>query len=169
MASALLLEPRIADTNVRVVWIGGGKWRMGGPEYNLSNDIHAANVVFKSSLEVWQIPSTVYSLVAVSYAEMVEKVYPHGEIGRYLLEQLVQFNRRHNPAIEYRSLGDSPAVGAMMYPNGGKWSWQPAPEFEPTMHYRHTGRHRPIRVYETFDARFLMEDFFAKLAQFARG
>jgi inosine-uridine nucleoside N-ribohydrolase len=169
MASALLLEPRIADANVRVVWIGGGEWPMGGPEYNLSNDIHAANVVFKSSLEVWQIPSTVYRLVAVSYAEMVEKVYPHGEIGRYLLEQLVEFNTRHNPAIEYRSLGDSPAVGAMMYPNGGKWSWQPAPEFEPTMHYRHTGRHRPIRVYETFDARFLMEDFFAKLAQFARG
>jgi purine nucleosidase len=36
------------------------------------------------------------------------------------------------------------------------------------MHYRHTGRNRPIRVYDTFDARFLMEDFFAKLARFAR-
>mgnify|MGYP001770258957 CR=1 FL=1 len=36
------------------------------------------------------------------------------------------------------------------------------------MHYLHTGRNRPIRVYETFDARFLLEDMFAKIARFAR-
>ncbi len=56
-----------------------------------------------------------------------------------------------------------------MYPDGGRWKWQPAPEFEPSLHYRHTGRNRPIRVYESFNARFLLEDFFAKLARFARG
>jgi inosine-uridine nucleoside N-ribohydrolase len=168
MASALLMEPRLEERAIRVIWIGGGEWPLGGSEYNLSNDIHAANVIFKSRLEVWQIPSTVYRLVAVSYAELVEKVYPHGELGRYLVEQLVEFNSRHTPVIEYRSLGDSPAVGVMMYPDGGRWSWQPAPSFEVTMHYRHTGHNRPIRVYETFDARFLMEDFFAKIAQFAR-
>jgi inosine-uridine nucleoside N-ribohydrolase len=28
MASALLLEPRIAERNVRVIWIGGGQWRI---------------------------------------------------------------------------------------------------------------------------------------------
>lgn len=32
-------------------------------------------------------------------------------------------------------------------------------EFGPTMHYRHTGRNRPIRVYEDIDARFIHEDF----------
>ena len=56
MASALLLEPKIQDRNVRVIWIGGGPWPSGGREYNLSNDIHAANVVMKSNLEVWQVP-----------------------------------------------------------------------------------------------------------------
>lgn len=170
MASALLMEPRIAERPVRVVWIGGGEWPGGGPEYNLSNDIHAANVVFRSKLEVWQVPSTVYRLVAVSYTELLEKVYPHGPLGRYLVEQLVEWNAKHvDGPIEHRSLGDSPAVGVIMYPDGGRWAWQPAPEFEPSMHYRHTGRNRPIRVYESFDVRFLMEDFFAKLARFARG
>lgn len=168
MASALLLEPRIAERNVRVIWIGGGPYPSGGPEYNLSNDIVAANVVFKSGLELWQIPQPVYRLVAVSYAELEEKVHPHGELGRYLLEQLIEFNAHHHQAMEYRSLGDSPAVGVVMYPDGGKWSYQPAPEITPSQHYRHTGRHRPIRVYESFDARFLMEDFFAKIAQLAR-
>ena len=172
MASALLMEPAIATRNVRVVWIGGGDWPRGGNEFNLSNDIHAANVVFRSHVEVWQIPSTVYRLMPVSYAELAEKVYPHGELGRYLVEQVVEFNagvaERRGGVLEYRSLGDSPAVGVMMYPDCGRWQWQPAPEFEPTMHYRHTGRNRPIRVYETVDARFIHEDFFAKLARFAR-
>ena len=29
MASALLLEPSIAERSVRVVWIGGGDWPVG--------------------------------------------------------------------------------------------------------------------------------------------
>jgi hypothetical protein len=177
------MEPAIATRNVRVIWIGGGEWPLGGNEFNLSNDIHAANVVFRSNVEVWQIPSTVYRLMAVSYAELYERVYPHGELGRYLVDQLVEWNaqfltwieeqdperaRSIGGALEYRSLGDSPAVGVIMYPDCGRWQWRAAPEFEPSMHYRHTGRNRPIRVYDTVDARFIHEDFFAKLAQFAR-
>ena len=170
MASALLMEPRIQERNVRVVWIGGGAWPEGGPEFNLSNDVHAANVVMRSRVEVWQIPSTVYRLMAVGYAELLERVYPQGELGRYLVEQLVDFNARHVPGpMEYRSLGDSPAVGVIMYPDCGRFAWRPAPEFDAAMRYVHTGQHRPIRVYETVDARFVLEDFFAKLARFARG
>ena len=56
MASALLMEPRIQERHVRVIWIGGGEWPVGGREYNLSNDIEAANVVFRSKLEVWADP-----------------------------------------------------------------------------------------------------------------
>lgn len=40
MASALIIEPRIADRNIKVIWIGGRDWPTGGWEYNLSNDIH---------------------------------------------------------------------------------------------------------------------------------
>ena len=170
MASALLLEPDIAGRNLRVVWIGGGEWPAGGQEYNLSNDIAAANVVFRSRLEVWQIPRPVYRHMPVSYAELEAKVAPHGALGEYLVRQLVEHNAtRAAGPMEYRSLGDSPAVGVIMYPDCGRWEWRPAPEFEPTMHYRHTGRNRPIRVYESVDARFIHEDFFAKLARFARG
>jgi inosine-uridine nucleoside N-ribohydrolase len=170
MASALLMEPRIEERNVRVVWIGGGPWPHGGQEYNLSNDIRAANVVMRSRVEVWQIPSTVYRLMAVSYAELLERVYPMGELGRYLVEQLVDFNTRYvSGPIEHRSLGDSPAVGVIMYPDCGRYESRPAPEFAESMGYVHTDHHRSIRVYETVDARFVLEDFYAKLKRFARG
>src|ERR1700730_8618416 len=163
MASALLEKPSIADRNVRVIWIGG--W-----EYNLWNDVTAANVVFRSKVELWQIPSTIYKRMAVSYAELVGKVYDKGPLGKYLVEQLVEWNthhHRHGP-IEHRSLGDSPAVGVMMYPECGWFEWRPAPEFNTEMNYVHTGRHRPIRFYHAIDQRFVLEDFFAKLARWYR-
>ena len=169
MASALLLEPSIAERNVRVVWIGGGVWPVGGFEFNLSNDIHSANVVFRSKVEVWQIPSMLYKLLPVSYAELAQKVYDKGPLGRYLVEQLVAWNRQYHPGpIEHRSLGDSPVIGVMMYPDSGWSEWRPAPKFNSEMNYVHTGKYRPIKVYTSVDTRFILEDFFAKLAIFTR-
>ncbi|MCU6794124.1 nucleoside hydrolase [Paenibacillus sp. WQ 127069] len=168
MASALLLEPAIEGRNIRVIWIGGYTWPAGGREYNLANDIHAASVVFKSRLEVWQVPYNAYRMMPVSHSELIEKVYPHGRIGAYLVEQLLEYNSRKKEAIEYRSLGDSPVIGLIMYPEGGRSEWRPAPEIDPQMHYIHNGRHRAIKVYETVDPRFILEDFFAKIARFAR-
>ena len=169
MASALLMEPRIEERNIRVIWIGGRQWPEGGTEYNLSNDVAAANVVFRSKLEVWQIPRPVYRRMPVSYAELLERVYPHGEIGKYLVEQTVEHNEaRVDYAMELRSLGDSPCVGVMMHPDCGDWDMRPAPEFTDEMFYIHTLRNRPIRVYRNIDHRFILEDFFAKLARFAR-
>ena len=168
MASALLLEPAIQDRGIRVIWIGGSSWPSGGSEYNLSNDIHAANVVMKSRVEMWQIPTTTYRTMGVTYAELIEKVHPQGEIGRYLVEQLIEHNAKRRQAMEYRSLGDSPCIGIIMDPECGQWSWRPAPAFDSQMRYLHTGKYRPIRVYENVNTRFIHEDFFAKLAQFIR-
>jgi purine nucleosidase len=177
MASALLLEPSIAERNVRVVWIGGGDWPVGGFEYNLWNDVGSANVVFRSNVEVWQVPSTLYKVLPVSYAELAEKVYDKGPLGKYLVEQLIDWNKRASAVnfpwypldgIEHRSLGDSPVVGVIMYPESGWSEWRAAPEFNSEMNYVHTGKYRPIKVYTSVDTRFILEDFFAKLAIFAR-
>lgn len=168
MASALLLEPKIEERNVRVIWIGGGHWPNGGREYNLSNDIPAANVVMKSKLELWQVPRTVYRTMSVTYAELIEKVYPQGEIGKYLFEQLLAYDAKTRPAMEYRSLGDSPCIGLILDPECGQWTWRPAPTFDEQMHYVHTGQYRPIRVYDNINTRFIHEDLWAKLAQFHR-
>ncbi len=170
MASARFMEPKLNERNVVCVWIGGGHWPVGGREYNLSNDNHAANLVMRSSIEVWQIPMRVYRLMAIGYAELRERVYDKGPLGEYLVDQLVDWNNRwktHGP-IEHRSLGDSPAIGVMMYPECGNSQWRPAPEFSTLMNYVHTGRNRPIKVYEDVDQRFIQEDFFAKLARFHR-
>ncbi|MDF2958616.1 MAG: nucleoside hydrolase [Paenibacillus sp.] len=170
LASALLLEPAIAgQRHIRAIWIGGYTWPEGGREYNLANDIHAANVVLQSEIELWQVPYNAYRQMPVSHAELLEKVYPHGAIGRYLTVQLLEYNAGKPQAIECRSLGDSPVIGLMLYPECGRSEWRPAPVIASDMSYLHTGVRRPIKVYETIDSRFILEDFFSKLARSARG
>lgn len=179
MASALLMEPRIAQRQVVVVWIGGGGYDGGEvpplgrptfaptvapPEFNLSNDLFAANVVFRSTLTVWQIPKPAYVVTAVSYAELEEKVGPCGPLGRYLVDQLVEWNEQNAKApMEYRALGDSPAVAVILNPAAGQYVHRPAMGFNYDGTYDLSTQYRPIRVYTSIDSRFMLEDFFAKM------
>lgn len=172
LASAYLQEPRIAN-RLTAIWIGGGAYPTGSVEYNLSNDIHAANVVFSSPISVWQVPKNVYEMIPVSFAELEIKVYPHGEIGKYLFEQLNDHAKeeipRHSPFRTGESwvLGDSPAVGLILYEHRYEFDWIPAPYISTDMQYIHTGLNRPIRVYRRIDPRLILEDFYAKLELFA--
>ncbi len=171
MAAALLMEPRIAD-RLTVVWIGGGHWPLGGWEYNLLNDIHAANVVFQSSVQLWQVPHTVYTTMRVSIAELMYKVKPYGEIGEYLFQQLMDFNNWAAEAFadspwpkgEMWSLGDSPAISLLLDDHEYGYENKPAPRISEEMAYIHDQQARMIRVYHYVDARFTLEDLFAKLA-----
>ena len=169
MASALLLEPAIAEKNIKVIWIGGGKYPEGGAEYNLGNDIMAANVIMKSKLELWQVPKNVYRMMPVSYSEMMARIYPCGELGKYLTKNVIDYNnKRPGAPCEYRVLGDSPAIGLIMYDDAGEWERKAAPEIGNDMKYIHTDKHRLIKVYKNIDSRFIMEDFYAKLSAFTK-
>lgn len=156
MASALLMEPRIAQ-RCTVIWIGGGRYPSGGIEFNLGNDIEAANVVFSSKVPVWQIPKNVYEMMAVSFAELELNVYPHGAIGKYLLEQMNEHAKEDIPRLsDFRSgetwvLGDSPAVGVLLYEHRFCFDWVQAPLITKDMTYVQTGLNRPIRVYREVD------------------
>lgn len=164
MAIALLKKPEIAKKNLTVIWIGGRNWPTGGWEYNLKNDLLAANVVFKSDVALWQVPRNVYRMMPVSLSELYVRVLPHGEIGEYLAKSVVEFNNKwvSRPGA-YRILGDSPAIGLMIYDDCGEWEYKAAPEFDENMNYIHNGKNRPIRVYKNINERFILEDLYAKL------
>lgn len=171
MASALLLDSSIADNpDLTVVWIGGTPYEgiTGGEErgeYNLGNDVTSANVVFQSQLRVWQIPMNVYRMIGVSYAELDEKVAPYGKLGAYLVEQLKEFNTANvDPEIEYRSLGDSPAVSVVLNPGGAVWRHHPVHVFGDDARMTNVlVEGRSVLVADSIDVRFLLEDLFAKI------
>ena len=170
LGSALLLEPRIAE-RMTAVWIGGAPYPQGGQEFNISQDVHADNVVMKSTLPLWQIPSHVYKQRAVSLAELQVRVRPCGKIGAYLFQQMVDFNmtladRPLWPHGETWCLGDSPTIGVLLEEPKKKnlFDMVSAPEINPDLTYFFPGTHREIRVYHTVNDRLTLEDFYAKLA-----
>jgi len=171
MATALLLDPSIARTDTTVIWIGGPGYHSTEPgestEFNLRNDVDAANIVFRSGIRIWQVPRTAYVMTSVGYAELEEKVLPCGSLGKYLVRQLQEWNSTWHPGpIEHRALGDSPAVGLMLNPHGGQFRTMPAPTFSIEGGLLPGGTHT-VRVCELYDGRYLLEDFFAKLRRFA--
>ncbi|WP_439590833.1 nucleoside hydrolase [Microbacterium sp.] len=175
MASALLLAPDIARTDTTVIWIGGPpygdrEWRGTWPEFNLRNDIHAANVVFGSGVQLQQVPSNVYRLAAVGYAELRRRVEPCGELGRYLAQTVVDFNTTHHRVpVESRSLGDSPAIALMLEPWCASFRRQSPVRFTADGHCVPSELGNDVLVVEQIDVRYLLEDMFAKLEEFADG
>lgn len=172
LASAYLMEPRIAN-RLTAIWIGGGVYPSGSPEFNLGNDVNAANVVFSSKIELWQVPKNVYEMMPVSLAELQVRVRPYGEIGRYLFDQLIAHSQEEIPRkSDFRTgetwvLGDSPAVGLILYEHRFEFDYVPAPYITQEQVYVHTGLNRPIRVYKSIDSRLILEDLYAKLQLFA--
>ena len=173
MASAVLLDPAIVNRPVVVIWIGGMAYgdldaSYDAIEFNLRNDITAANVVFDSGIPLWQVPANVYSAVSVSYAELDDKIAGTSKLADYLIEQLVDWNAAwHGEPIESRSLGDSPAISLILNPRGGSFRTTPGPRFDEKGGYV-PGAGHPVRVCESVDVRFLLEDMFAKIRQFGR-
>ncbi len=173
LASAILLEPRIVR-RMTAIWIGGGAYPNGGQEFNLKNDIIAANAVFSSQVELWQVPKNVYEKMAVSLSELQVRVQPYGELGNYLFDQLIRHTWDEIPRkSSFRTgeswvLGDNPAVGLILYEHRFEFEWKEAPFITGEQAYVHTKTNRPIRVYQTIDSRLILEDFYAKLKIFAR-
>lgn len=168
VACAYMKHPEIAG-HFTCIWIGGGMYPAGGEEFNVSNDIVAANIIMRSDIELWQVPANVYSMMLVTFAELQDKVYPCGKIGKYLFEQLVEFRDYIVNTYDWWQrdeswiLGDSPVIGLMLDPHDFSYTMREAPYINEDMTYSFDGEGRLIRVYDRIDHRFILEDFFAKL------
>lgn len=170
VAIALRKCPEISG-KFTCIWIGGGSYPKGGWEFNLSNDVNAANTVFASALELWQVPMDCYSQMQVSYAELERRLLPCGKVGRYLFDELQEVGAAVNwTPGESWTLGDSPVVGLAMNPNCGRYHICCAPIVDNYGNYVGENTGHKIRVYHTIDSRFILEDFFSKLElAFAEG
>ncbi len=172
LACAYLEHPEIAE-RLTAIWIGGGAYPRGGWEFNLSNDIEAANIIFHSPVKLWQVPMNIYGKMQVSLTELEMKVAPYGEIGAYLFRQMIELNnalasRLEWPAGESWCLGDSLAVGLLIEPMEMYSEMREVPAVDENMNYHFTGKGRKIRVYHDVNERFILEDFYSKLVKFSK-
>lgn len=180
VASAILTNPEICRRMLLVI-VGGTDYPRGGYEFNTMNDMHAFNAVMNSAAPVWLVPEEVYSTMQVSFSEMMEKIYPCGEIGEYLaintfatvqkmMDQVPDFSETAPydyavgfPNGESWSLGDSVAIGLLLSHNSGTYRSVAAPNVHADGSYSFRENAKQIRWYTSINQRLILEDFFAKL------
>ena len=169
VAAALNAAPDIAP-NIVVLWNGGGPYPEGRAEFNVMQDPEAARVLLASGAEVWQTPQNVYSTLEVTLAELKRRVFPCGDLGRYLYEQLVAENHvEYNPAFLLRTgenwvLGDNTTIAVLLMNRlRGNWHMRPAPLLREDLMYEENPDGKLIRVYDSIDVRMTLEDLFSKL------
>ena len=164
VASALLLEPRIAE-RMTVVWIGGAGYPQGGWEYNLASDVHAAQVVFNHcNVPLWQVPMPAYRSCQLAIAEMETQFAAAGATGRWLLRQFQGMRPDWLKLGGTWPMGDSPLVLATaLSSESSEVSERPAPLIGDDMRYGEGAGARAIRVYGRIDFRLLLGDFLARL------
>lgn len=172
LAVAYLTEPKIAERIEAAVWIGGGKYPEGGMEFNLQQDITAAQVLFQSPMNIWQVPKNTYSGMRVSFAELMTKVKPCGALGEYLVEGVIRANDEFARTLgrnsfthgETWAIGDQPTVSVLLESDtSAKFHMEKAPLIKKDMAYEANSNGKLIRVYDEIDTRLTMADFFAKL------
>lgn len=170
IASAILMEPAIADKIV-VVWLGGHAhyWK-DTKEFNLIQDVAAARVIFGSGVPVVQIPCMgVTSHLLTTEPELREHMKGKSEIGTFLYDITCDIAARLEGACWSRTIWD---LSAMM--------WLAGPEDCLTEHMAHSPvvsyegmysvdptRHL-IKVVDWFERDKVFAEFFETLAQIGR-
>lgn len=184
MASALLIEPKIAK-RCTLVWIGGGAHPQGSAwEYNFSLDKKAAQTVFNdTAVPIFQVTDKTYATCQVSNTEIQAYVAPYGAIGAWLYERIAEGIPEFGPfgvinAGETWTLGDSPLVLLTaltgVVPSGpsrplryertsSAYQEMFVPRLGDDGAYEPRSEGRRMRVYDSVDTRLMFGDFFAKL------
>ncbi len=184
VASALLIEPRIAE-RMTLIWIGGHPPEGGtSPEYNFSVDPLAARHIFnETQVPIWQVPSDVYGSCMVSMAELQAHIAPCGAIGEWLYRKFAEgpelLRQYRMNTGETWSMGDNPLVllsaltawipsripPPFVFERTGssRYDEKPVPLLGPDGNYTARPQARAMRLYRTVDTRLMFADMFAKM------
>lgn len=171
LAIAYLKEPKIAE-KVIAVWVGGGAYPHGEMEFNLLQDVMAANVIMSSPIPVWQITKEGYKTIEFTLAELVDNIKPCGEIGAYLCKQMLDFNTRMGsmgpgmvwPHGETWCLGDNSTNGVLLHcQEKVVYKEYKAPKINDDLSYSEGDTDKMVRVYSQIDSRMVMSDLYSKL------
>lgn len=165
IASALLLEPAIAQ-RITLVWLGGNAWDWpDNQEFNAFQDVAADRVVFGSGAAVVQLPCQgVVSAFRVSGPELRQYLQGKSPLCDYLVE-LVEESQRHWNAgpCWTRPIWDVTAVGWLLGERFMLDRLEPSPIFQYDHHYSFDKSRHPMRYVYHIQRDELFADLFEKL------
>lgn len=124
VASAILLNPKVAENTV-VVWLGGHSCDMQNTrEFNMMQDVAAARVVMGSGVPLVQLPCFgVVSALTISGPELEYWLMGKNDIGTYLANTVIdEANSYAAGQVWTRCIWDVSAV-AWMLNDGDRFMW----------------------------------------------
>ena len=168
VASAILMDPGVIKRIV-VVWLGGQPRHWPSAlEFNLKQDVRAAQLVLDSGVPFVQIPcATVASHLLTTIPEMEAYVKSQGEVGQFLYETFAAY--RKNQYARSKEIWDISATGYVIDP-----TWVPVTIVSsPILTDQVTwsvdeGRHS-VAIAHSLRRDAIFGDLFRKMKRFAAG
>lgn len=166
IASALLINPEIRDRIV-VVWLGGNAhhwhWNV---EFNLTQDIDAARVLFGCGVAVVQLPCMgVVSAFSISGPELKEHLQGKNKLADYLATTVFNEVKKYDTLLPTwtRTIWDVTAVAWLLDEDFMSSSVVPSPIPEYTHRYSFDSNRHPIRYVNAIHRDYLYADLIEKI------
>ena len=115
IASALLINPEIADKIV-LVWLGGNAWHCNiGREFNLTQDVAAARVAFEKCQSLVQVPCMgCVDSFCTTKQELTYYLKGKNRVCDYLLESVLYYQQEKDGYPWSKPIWDVAAVGYLL-------------------------------------------------------
>ena len=161
VASALLLEPKIAERIV-VVWLGGNApYWPHTREFNLKQDLHAARVLLDMEVPLVLLPChPVTSHLITTVAELEQHLAPFSTLGGYLTK--IVHDYAGNPPGWSKVIWDISASAWLIDPEWAPSDSTPSPILRDDMTWEISPDRRRIEVVRQVYRDRIFADFFAK-------
>jgi inosine-uridine nucleoside N-ribohydrolase len=167
IASAILIEPRIKDRIV-IVWLGGhALFWPNTREFNLRQDVPAAQVVFDSGAPLAMLPCKgVVSALNTTIPELDRYVASTGKVGAFLTDRVKGYRDENEHAGWSKPIWDMAPVAYLI---DSRWTpsyLTSSPVLNDNVTWSvDTSRH-PIRYVYHVNRDKIFRDFFVKLARY---
>jgi len=161
IASALLVEPRIAE-KITVVWLGGhAPYWPHTREFNLWQDLHAARVLLDTEVPLVLLPcQPVTSHIVTTVAELEQQLAPGSHLGAYLTDIVRKYEG--NPPGWSKVIWDIAASAWMINPEWVKTEEAPSPLLQEDFTWGPSTGRRRIQIAREVNRDAILSDFFAK-------
>lgn len=162
IASAILLEPEIIRKIV-VIWLGGNPpYWPASEEFNLSQDILAAKVLFDSGVPLIQIPCMgVSSHLLTTLPELEKHIYGKSSIGNYLTDTFRNMTDDHYAWA--KEIWDISAIARLINPEWVPVKTVPRPALSDDGTFREDNGRLPMQIATYVDRNEIFADLFRKI------
>lgn len=162
VASALLMEPRIAERIV-VLWLGGHALHWpDSKEFNMAQDVHAARTVLDCGVPLVLFPCFgMASHLQTTLAELEAAIQGCGPAADYLIETFRNCRKDH---FAYsRIIWDLTTTAWLVQPDWLPSFLAPSPVLSEDCRYSMDYRRHPVRIVHYLNRDAIFRDLFAKI------